>query len=233
MNKDTKWIIKVLGIPIVVSTALTVWFFIFQERPYSLSRSLDETHRMLIDPFIRSVSHLNRNHALGNTIGFFSLSVVSLALCTTRFYLINLVTIFILNVLFLGFYFQTGVGFSIVLYGICLVSVLLFLKFQYTIYESENLSLTDCSNILLLISFLLVLGLYLVSLVADFMIVLEIISIDNPSYMEPFVSDKDIYTEKSSQGHVVGSVLGVLSFAFWNVVFQRINRLNMFSLFKY
>lgn len=229
MKNDTLWIIKVLGIPLFFSTCLAVWFFVFQQRPYSLSESLNGTYNAFKDPFVRSISHLNREHVLGNITGFFSLSVVLLTVSSTRFYFINFLSIFMMNVVFLALYLTTGVGFSIVLYGVFMVSSLMFIKFEYAVFKSDEASLTNNSNLLFASCFSIVLGFYLLALISDAMIVADIISLENPSFMEPFVSDKEIYTVKSSQGHVTGAVIGVMSFSFWNTVFQRTSGLRVFT----
>lgn len=229
MKSDTLWIIKVLGIPLFFSTCLAVWFFVFQQRPYALSESLNGTYNAFKNPFIRSISHLSRQHMIGNTIGFFSLSVVLLTVSSTRFYFINFLSIFVMNVVFLALYFTEGVGFSIVLYGVFMVSSLMFIKFEYAVLKSDKASLIDNSNLLFASCFSIVLALYLLALVSDAMIVADIITIDNPSFMEPFVSDKKIYTVKSSQGHVTGAMIGVISFSFWNTVFQRTGGLRVFT----
>lgn len=230
MVRNNKYLelLRNLAPALIVSLIVTAWFFVFQERPYQVAKSSNYLVDRLINAFVRTISHLSFRHFRGNIIVLFLLIFTTKVFSGLKFLLVNFVTILVLNILIMMFKYQRAVGSSVLVFGLLIVSILVFAKFQYYALKSDSTKKEQGVLCLLIVLFSIFFSAYSVSLLADLLIVLRIISIENPSVFEFAVSDIDNYTRVSSKGHIFGVISGFFSFVFWNAVF-RIQRWNFFG----
>jgi len=196
-----------------MSIILFIWYFYIQDTQI-ITRYISTEYYTYYDGFSRTVSHITYSHLKSNVVSFLIFSII-ITIYNNKFtsYAYFTISITLSSILFI--YYQNAVGFSVVisaLYSIALLSLLISISKKS--YE-ELISKRILINIELFI--LLVLIIFLNQFIIDFLFYFDYFTqFINEYYIQNQFSD--YYTEKTSELHLIGFLMGVILFSIINMM---------------
>lgn len=214
-----------LIIPLCISLFLIIWYSSIQ--PIVLpSSSFDGFLDSIIYGLVRSVSHNNMNHLLSN---IFTLSVYGMIIGfmqQNRIFITKIIILFLISGLFIGFYLESGVGFSIItngFLGILIMNIIIFIRWYYKSYNIDK-------NILyFIISSTIVSILMLPNIVFDFLIVFDVIELEYLEVFSIYFGSPDNYSFNSSVAHISGFVSGIIIWTAFHLISYK-KQINLYSI---
>ncbi len=205
--------VKITIFPLLMSIILFIWYFYIQDTQI-ITRYISTEYYTYYDGFSRTVSHITYSHLKSNVVSFLIFSII-ITIYNNKFtsYAYFTISITLSSILFI--YYQNAVGFSVVisaLYSIALLSLLISISKKS--YE-ELISKRILINIELFI--LLVLIIFLNQFIIDFLFYFDYFTqFINEYYIQNQFSD--YYTEKTSELHLIGFLMGVILFSIINMM---------------
>jgi hypothetical protein len=195
-----------IPVPLIIASLLIFWWYFVQD--LSMEYALKDQSNYIASGFIRTLSHIDPRHLLGNVLSIVLVGVIIGCLRSNTRILVEFTLLTLVSSVVIGFQYSNGVGYSFVVRGIISLCIVSIVRSALIVLLEDGI---NKENIIFIVLTFLAIITFLPRIIFDLLVVLNLIHPQDLNLLSLVIGNlPSYYTKTTSVVHTIGFLIGLV-----------------------